>query len=225
MKYSFIKRTLLLFIILSPIIYSQSIGLSIGSTYYYIAKDFYNSYLDSPLKNILLQYNFKLNDNFQLSFISGYGWNSYNYHDVIYGPQGSSYNEYDVQSKGFPIETELKYQHYLTADSIFEPTIGIGIGYCNYKSTITNVNIYPNQDRGDLTTKGFSQYISFGLNIHISNKITSSIEFKKLILSNIKITGTLHELGYPYPNSFDEDYSSSTGLLDVGITLGVTYNL
>jgi len=225
MKYSFLRRALLLILILSPIIYSQSIGLSIGSSYYYIAKDFNYSYLDSPLKNILLQYNFNLNDNFQLSFVSGYGWTSYNYHEVDFGPQFSSYNEYDVQSKGFPIETELKYQHYLTADSIFEPTIGIGIGYCNFKSTIRNVNIYPNQDGSDLTTKGFSQYISFGLNVHISNKITSSIEFKKLILSNIRITGSLHGLGYPYPYTFDEDYSSSTGLLDVGITLGVTYNL
>ena len=223
MKSYLVKMILFLILIFSPAIYSQSISISLGSSYYYIAKDFNYRYLDSPLKNVLIQYNFKIDDNFQLSIISGYGWTSYNYHYVENGPQFSFYDEYDVKSKGFPIELEFKYQHYLTADSVFEPRAGIGVGYCNFKSTIRRVNY--SQNESDLTTKGFSQYLSIGMNVHISNKVISFVELKKLILSNIKIKGSLNALGYPYPNTFEEDYSSSTGLLDVGIILGVTYNL
>ena len=87
-----------------------------------------------------------IDNNFQLSIISGYGWTSYNYHEVQIGPNFSNHNEYDIQSKGFPVEIECKYQHFLTADSVFEPTIGIGIGYCNFKSTIKNGNSSPNEN-------------------------------------------------------------------------------
>jgi outer membrane protein W len=156
----------------------------------------------------------------------GYGWTNYNFHTTSSNTQFAWVNEFDVTSKGFPIQLELKYHHYLTVDSIFEPNIGLGVGYCNFKSSIKLVSpgaVEPYES--DLTTKGFSQYIEFGMAVRISKRIKSFIEFQKLILSNIKTSGDLSALGYPYGNGFEEDYPSSSGFSDVGISFGVNYNL
>ncbi|MHB8337528.1 MAG: hypothetical protein ACYDEE_08935 [Ignavibacteriaceae bacterium] len=227
MKYSFFKFIIILLLTLSPMEYSQSIGLSIGTSYYYIAKDINCNYLESPFKNILIQYNHEVARNLQISIMSGYGWTGYNFHTTSSNTQFAWVNELDVESKGFPIELELKFQHYLTTDSIFEPNIGIGIGYCNFNSSIKYVSQPTAQETAgsNLTTKGFSQYVEFGLSVRISNQLMGSLEFQKLILSSIKTSGDLSALGYPYTNGFEEDYPSSSGFSDVGITFGISYNL
>ncbi len=227
MKNSLFKIIVVSLLVLSPMVFSQSIGISIGTSYYYIAKDVNYNYLESPFKNILIQYNHEVARNLQISIMAGYGWSSYNFHTISSNTQFAWVNEYDVESKGLPIELEIKYQHYLTADSTFEPSIGIGIGYCNFNSNIKYV--YPPTAEGivesSLTTKGFSQYLEFGMSVRISNKFKSLIEFQKLIFSNIKTSGDLSALGYPYSKGFEEDYPSSSGFSDVGITFGIIYNL
>lgn len=227
MKSYLIKMTVFLILVTSTALYAQSTSLSpqsmsisLGTSYYYIGSDFK---LDGQLRNILLHYNFNLGNNFQLSIISGYGWASYTHHRVDGGWQFPDLDESDVSSKGFPVEIEFKYRHYLNADSVFEPTIGIGAGYCNYKSTLKN-RIYSDSE-SELTTKGFSQYFSFGMNIHFSHSLSGFIEFKKLIITSIKTSGSLSPLGIPYPDTYEEDYAPSTGLQDLGMIVGVTFKL
>jgi len=227
MKYTFPKVFIFLFLGLGPLEFAQSIGAGIGTSYYYIAKDINYNYLENPFKNILIQYDQNITGNIILSIMPGYGWTNYNFHTTSSNTQFAWVNEFDVTSKGFPIQLELKYHHYLTVDSIFEPNIGLGVGYCNFKSSIKYV--YPPTAEGvvesNLTTKGFSQYIEFGMAVRVSKRIKGSIEFQKLILSNIKTSGDLSALGYPYGNGFEEDYPSASGFSDVGISFGVNYKL
>ena len=70
---------------------------------------------------------------------------------------------------------EVVYQDtFIEKDSIFEPLIGIGGGYYHY--TTKDKNIYSNSSiEQKYITEGFAQYITFGMNVHLSERITSSI--------------------------------------------------
>jgi hypothetical protein len=219
MKKPFLQICLLILLLLSPAVYSQSIGVAIGSGYYYFNDNY--THLFRPLTTVSLRFGANLDNNFRLYITPGYGKSNYSIHQSQSGPSWNAYNEYHANTDGFLTEIECQYQHYLTSDSLFEPTLGIGIGYCDYKTKL-KTDTYSKTD-DEITTKGFSQFISLGMNIHISKKFTSYIELKKLIFHNIRIN-LLNTKVQPYTNTYEEDYSAMTGLSDLGITLGVNYN-
>jgi outer membrane protein W len=220
MKNPFLKTCLFLLLFISPMVRSQSIGVSIGSGYYYITNNTNYPYADDPLKTISLRFSTNLDNNFRLNITSGYGFSNYRYNQAEYDPSYYYYGEYHELTDGFLAEIECQYQHYLTSDSIFEPTFGIGIGYCDFSSKLKNSNSIKPDEK--IITKGFSQFISLGMNMHISKKITTYIELKKLIFSNIRINFLSKQ--DPSFITYEQDYSPMTGLSDLGITLGVNYN-
>jgi outer membrane protein W len=219
MKNPTLQICFLFLLIINPAINSQSIGVSIGSGYYYITN--INYYTNDPVKTVSLRYGFNLDINFQLNITAGYAFSNYKENHTSFGKYYYGNEEYHNLTDGFLTEIEYQYRHYLTSDSIFEPTLGIGIGYCNFRTKQKTSNITPDEE---MTTKGFSQFVSLGVNIHVSKKITGYFELKKLILTNIKIH-TLQKSDPPYTSTSDLDYSPLSGLSDLGITLGVNYNL
>jgi outer membrane protein W len=219
MKNPTLQICLFFLLLLSPAVNSQSIGISIGSGYYYIINNVVK-YENDPIKTVSLRYVTNLDNNFRMNITAGYGFSNYRYNDAESGPTYNNNYEYHSLTDGFLTEIECQYQHYLTSDSIFEPTLGIGIGYCDFR---TNLKVSSNIPDDKMTTKGFSQFISLGMNIHISKRFTGYIELKKLIFTNIKIN-TLPYSATPYKSTNVQDYSPLSGLLDLGITLGVNYN-
>ncbi|HUX60485.1 MAG TPA: hypothetical protein VMV32_04170 [Ignavibacteriaceae bacterium] len=219
-------RISLLFVLINIPSYSQnqSVSLSIGSSYYYVLRSSDYNYFDNNLEQFLIQYNYDIGRNLQMSVMAGYGWTNYNYHFVTYSYDFGDFNKFNIQAKGFPAAFELIYKHYIASDSVFEPFIGIGIGYCNLKSIIKHT--YPpfanDNQYGNLTTEGFSQYMSLGMNFRMANNISSFFKIQKEIFSNIKTSGNLSTFGYPYPESFKEDYSSSSNYSSIAITFGIT---
>lgn len=124
-------RISLLFLLINIPSYSQnqSVSLSIGSSYYYVLRSSDYNYFDNNLEQFLFQYNYDIGKNLQMSVMAGYGWTNYNYHFVTYSYDFGDFNKFNIQAKGFPAAFELIYKHYIASDSVFEPFIGIGIGY------------------------------------------------------------------------------------------------
>jgi outer membrane protein W len=220
MKNPTLQICLFLILLLSPAINSQSIGVNIGSGYYYITNNVVTPEND-PVKTVSLQYGYNLDNNFRLNITVGYGFSNYRYNHSSYSPNYNDNYEYHSLTDGFLTEIEYQYHHYLTSDSIFEPTLGIGIGYCDFRTKLKVATTNPDDE---MTTKGFSQFISLGMNIHVSKRFTGYIELKKLILTSIKVN-ILPYHAQPYQDNYEQDYSPLGGLSDLGITLGVNYNL
>ncbi|MGA9291650.1 MAG: hypothetical protein WBV81_03615 [Ignavibacteriaceae bacterium] len=224
------KFAILFCLFLNPMFYSQSIGINLGSGYYYI----YLSRMGNtgkigniPIKEVKLQYSHDIFNQMQISIMYGRGWNKYNYKEqFINNSNGQFYysDEYEIKSTGSPVEIEISYHQYLNSDSLFEPIIGLGIGYCNYKSTF--IERYSESTfRSEISTEGYSQYISIGLNMHITNKILTYIKLRKMLLNNLEISGDLNVILNGDGGTFKENYVSSTGLFDMGISLGLMFNL
>jgi len=163
------------------------------------------------IKNIFINYNSSLGSHFTIAARAGYGW--HNIENVYKIGGEESVNKENIE--GFPIETEIKYKHFIGTDSVFEPTIGLGAGYYNY---ITKLKSSPSNGI-EFTTKGFAQYITFGMNVHISEIIMSNIQFKKIMLNNIS---TKENKG---DSSSEVDYVQGSGINDLSISLGIFYKL
>jgi len=67
--------------------------------------------------------------------------------------------------------------------------------------------------------EGFAQYITFGLNIHLSEMITSTIRFKKIMIHSIS---TKYEVA---SGRYEKDYVQPNGFNDLAISLGIFFNL
>jgi len=203
--------------------YSQSIGIVYEVSSFSI-NDIYNTGDYSPsrgvIKNIFLNYNGFLFASFQFSLKAGYGWNI---HESHYDSRTDK-SLYEDNTSGIPIECEVRYQHYIEKDSVFEPLIGIGLGYYNYTTKHKYTSPNPSYSYGiDYTTEGFGQYILFGMNIHISKKVTSSIQFKKIMTHSIS---TKYDSGDPENRStHEEDIGQQSGFNNMAISLGIFYNL
>jgi outer membrane protein W len=163
------------------------------------------------IKNIFVNYNAPLGNDFMLSTRVGYGWDN---NESVYGSGGDeSVSEENIN--GFPVETEIKYKHFIERVSVFEPTIGVGIGYYNYTAKLKSGS----SNETELITKGFGQYITFGMNIHISKSIVSSIQFKKIMINSIS---TERDTDDSY---IEKDYVQGSGINDLSISLGIFYNI
>lgn len=208
----------LLIIVLFDQTFSQSIGIVYEASSLNTNNSVYNVFTENPpkgmIKNIFFDYSGFLSESFQMSLRVGYGWNVYK---MSYKGSGSeTINEEDTY--GIPFELDLKYQHYIEKDSVFEPLIGIGGGYYHY--TTKDKSIYnDSSEEQKYITKGFSQYIIFGLNIHLSEKITNSIRFKKIMIHSIS---TKYEVA---SGSYEKDYVQPNGFNDLAISLGIFYTL
>ena len=201
---------LCLFLILS---FNQTRSQTLGILYEassFSADNFIRGYSLSSgmIKNIFVDFDTPLYNSFHLSIKAGYGWSVYKEN---YSGTNESW-EHEISIDGFPVELDIEYQSFLERDSVFEPLLGLGIGYYDYaiKNKFTN-----SSDENDYRTTGFANYILFGMNIHITNQITTSIQFKKFMTNSISTT---------YENT-TSDYEQKSGISDLAISLGIFFNL
>jgi hypothetical protein len=169
------------------------------------------------IKNIFLNYNIYISNNFQLSFKAGYGWDKYS---TQYSSSGGN-SETEENTNGIPIECDIKFQEFTGKDSVFEPFTGIGLGFYNY-STKNSYNP-SNYDKQEYDTNGFAQYIIFGMNFHMSKRIITSIQFKKIMWNNISTRYNSSNLYYNSSTEFD--YAQKSGLYNIALSMGLYYSL
>lgn len=191
---------------------SQSLGIIYEASSFNLQDFYYYDYSSSSglIKNLFINYNAPLSDIFILSLKTGYGWNNYqfSYND---GNYKETYNE---TTKGIPVEAEIQFHHCLGKDSVFEPLIGIGLGYYYYTS---NKKASFSTVEHEYTSSGLAQYILIGMNINITSCLASSIQFKKIMINGISTK-------YESENHVEErDYSQGNGLDDIGVSFGILY--
>lgn len=201
----------LIFIIFNKT-YSQSIGF-IYEASSFNQKDLFYTEGSGPeglIKNFFINCNAPIDEFFILSVKAGYGWNKYGLSSADEG----SKNSYKQVTEGYPIEAELQYHHSLGIDSVFEPVIGIGAGYYYY---ISHSSYYYMKEK--FYARGFAQYLLVGVNINISNAVTSSIRLKKIMLNSIS---TKYEEDTVI---IERDYAQVNGFDDLSFSLGIFFNL
>jgi len=193
---------------------SQSFGIIYEASSFNLQDLYFYEYGNPTglIKNLFLNYNAPIHNSFILSFRAGYGWNKYEF---------SSDNGLDKETReqitdGIPIESQITYQHQLGKDSVFEPIFGIGIGYYFY---VSKYNFGSSFISHKYISKGFAQYIIFGMNLNIANGITGSIQCKKIMANCIS---TKYEEG----NSiFEKDYAQGNGFDDLSISIGLFFQV
>lgn len=204
---------LFLIVLSSKGIYSQSLGVVYEGSSFNLNNLFYhNGYsLSGMIKNLYVNFNTKISNDFIASTRIGYGWDN---HKSVNTSEGvESFSEENIN--GFPVEAEIKYKHLLTSDSIFEPIVGLGFGYYNYTTTRKNES----SNEMELITKGFGQYLTFGCNIHISKSLFSCIQFKKMMLNSIT---TKYEEG---DTILEKDFVQESGMNNLAISIGLFFSL
>jgi hypothetical protein len=192
--------------------YPQSIGIIYEASSFNL-RDFYYYEYSNPtglIKNIFLNYNAPLFESFLLSIKAGYGWNRYK---SSY-ESGNSKEVYDQTTKGVPLEAEIQYHHYLEKDSVFEPLIGIGLGYYYYLSRDKTSS---SSTENKFTSEGLTQYVMIGMNININSCLSTCIQFKKIMFNGI---ATKYE-NEDY--TVERDYAQGNGLDDIGVSFGIFY--
>lgn len=203
---------------LNSFIYSQSVGLGIGSDYYDI--NFPRRYdLEYSVQNAMLHYTHDIASNLSVSIILGYGW--VNYLNERESPSITQ-EVSSTKSEGYPLGLEIDYFHSLDKDSTFTPFLGFGVEYSDFKTTYRK-EIYSQTYISKLSTSGYSQYISFGINVRVFKNLISFIKFKKMMLNNIKTTGDLVAITGIRDDRFSQNYSPRNGILNIGITFGFCY--
>jgi hypothetical protein len=199
------------FFILFNETYSQSLGIIYEASSFNLQDFFYYSEYSKPsglIKNVFINYNASLFESFLLSLKVGYGWNSY---ESRYESENNK-EVYDQTTKGIPLEAEIQYHHYLEKDSVFEPLIGFGLGYYYYLSR--DKASYSTTEH-KYTSEGLGQYIMIGMNINISSCLSTSVQFKKIMINGITTK-------YESENYMEEkDYAQGNGLDDIGVSFGI----
>jgi hypothetical protein len=196
---------------------SQSLGIIFEASSFNLQDFYYNDY-SSPsglIKNLFINYNEPIGSSFILSIRAGYGWNRYSF---------SHYDGKDLHERatdGMPFEAEVKYNHFIGTDSVFAPLIGVGLGYYIYesKNKMSSSTLEFNTFENKFTSKGFTQYLVFGMNIHISRIISGSLQLKKIMINSISTEYTEGN------DKIEKDYAQGNGLDDLSFSLGIFFNL
>jgi hypothetical protein len=199
--------------------YSQSLGLTLESFPITIISFGESGNAYGNIKNLMVTYNAPIKESFILSLKAGYGSDSYtgSYDSKQISPFLVYSEKYEYKTSGIPIETELVYHHFVSSDSIFEATLGVGLGYCHYKTTIDQ-NFYH-----VFITSGFNQSISLGMNIHIHPQIICSIGINKIFYNSIKTREESSTTSYISVRESDD--WEKPGLSGVSLYFGVYFNL
>ncbi|MGE5350766.1 MAG: hypothetical protein ACM3P0_01700 [Acidobacteriota bacterium] len=231
-------------ILLYKPLYGQEAGISFGTSVFPAAvlERAYYPYIDIgpssatygatiiTAKEVKFHFSYYLSHNICLDLSAGYGF-SRNKKDskAIYpktswgGPDNSITSE-EYNSDGYPGLIELQFFAPLNESGTLIPFLGLGAGYCYYKTKFTEKNNSVTT-KTDLSTKGFGQYVSAGLNIKFTDRFSVSLHLQKLLLSNLK-TEKSNPIRFP-ASATDPLYNSSLehvvqpGLGDVALSAGV----
>ena len=204
------KKIIVLLLIVASISFAKQFGVSLGTGTFAGTDDY------AP-KHLIGHYYMGLNEKFILGFSAGFGMVKYN-EEINYDP-GSVRDDYEnsVSINGISIEAEFLYFQAIPNTSI-KPYIGAGLGVYSYKRNEDNEE---NDFEAEGNTFGFGQFITFGLDMDISKKLSMFVQFRKLGFSMLK---TVDEIDDGNDHEITTDYLAQPGINDLGITAGVKFN-
>ena len=155
--------------------------------------------------------------------------------DVSY--QGNRFTEeFKIDVKGLPIEGAFIFHVPIDNQNRFEVRFGLAGGYYSYtikqegfREEVFNNQVFRDElDEPDIKISGIAQSFLAGLSIGISPKIRAILEVSKMGFSMIKVkqdieiedNGTKINVG-----ESEENFNAATGLNDLGVTVGIYFNL
>lgn len=202
------KKIVLLVLIMAGLLFSQKFGVSLGTGTFAGTDDY------SP-KHVIGHFYMPFNEKFTLGFSLGFGSAQYN-KEIEYADPTANDEKTEISIIGIPLEAEILYSQAIPNSSI-KPYLGLGLGIYSYNR---DEEADGNNDQ-DGTFFGLAQFITFGLDISITEKMTMFTQFRKLGFSMIKFTNDI-EGG----NEREEitDYLSQPGINDLGISAGIKFN-
>lgn len=230
-------------ILLYKPLYGQEAGISFGTSVFpaVVLDNTYNSYVyiaasaasyGSTIitaKELMFHFSYYLSSNIKLDLSAGYGfgrnkkeWKTV-YAKTSLGPDNFM-NSVEYSTDGYPGLVEFQFFAPLNESGTLIPFLGLGTGYCSYKTKFTEKS-NSITTRTDLSTKGFGQYVSAGLNIKFMDRISISLQLQKLLLSSLK-TNKSNPVRFPASET-EPIYTSSLehvvqpGLGDVALSAGV----
>ncbi len=216
-KYQTIISLIAFVLFISNLGFGQNVGVSFGTGVF--SGDFEGG---STPKNITghLYLPFPLNPNLTLNVSVGYGIGNYLSETDL--DQGDD-SEYESSTKGFPIEGEILYFKPLSGETSIQPFLGLGAGF--YKYTTLDKDKYGSDVEEDETQiSGLAQYFTFGMKMDIDSNLSAFLQFKKLGVSLIRSEYDLTSDGDKY-GTRKRDVVAWPGIFDLGIALGVRFNL
>ena len=205
------KKIMVLILVVVSISFSKQFGVSLGTGTYAGTDDY------SP-KHVIGHYYMGLNNQFTLGFSAGFGMSRYNTEIDYYDDVANDDYETNVTVNGIALEGEFLYFQAIPNSSI-KPYIGAGLGVYSY-----NRDEEAEKFDAEATTFGFGQFVTFGLDMAISEKLSIFVQFRKLGFSMMKTT---NEIDHDNNNQDREeiiDYLAKPGTNDLGITVGMKFD-
>ncbi len=206
------KKTIIALLVISGMIFAQRFGASVGT-------GTFAGYDDYSPKHLTGHFYLPLNDKFSFDFSVGIGGANFD-SEGDYDPS-STHDDYEnsVKVRGANLEAGFLYTY--KTGSVFEPFAGLGLGIYSYSRDEDNEE---NNFESEASYTGLGQFITFGLDMKISEKFTAFVQFKKLGLSYINVND---ERDYGNDNNDVEesyDYLAAPGVDDLGISAGVKFS-
>lgn len=204
------KKTILIIMVISAITFAQRFGASIGT-------ETYAGYDDFSPKHLTGHFYLPLNDKFSFDFSAGIGLANYET-ETDFEDAGETDTKNTVKISGANVEVGLFYTHKFQG-SAFEPFAGLGLGIYSYTRTEEAENF-----ESEAVASGLGQFITFGLNMKVSEKFTAFVQFKKLGASFISVTEDYDHDNNNRDAEIVTDYSAKPGTQDLGISAGIKFS-
>jgi len=203
----------------------------------------------------LIPINFKANFSYYFTpklairFSSGYGLSRQKSHkeidfSKIHSKDVISKNESKFTVTGFPAEVALLFQTAVDPRANIFLHFGIGLGYYvyNYKAEGTSEelesktnkwNMEENYINPEINLSGGAQFFVLGFDINIGPKVGATLEFSKIGWSMMKLTRDIvsqeidaGEIAYETKYGYErQDYAVMNGFNDIGVSLGIFWQL
>ena len=203
------KRIMVLILVIASISFAKQFGVSLG-TGTYAGIDTYTP------KHLIGHYYMTMNEKFTLGFSLGFGSAQFK-EEIDYADPANPNEETEVSITGIPLEAEILYFQAIPNSSI-KPYVGVGLGFYSYKRIEENDNF-----DSEASTFGVGQFITFGLEMDLSEKISAFVQFRKLGFSMMKIVNDIERNNPINDEEVTYDYLGWPGINDLGITAGVKF--
>ncbi|MDA3884875.1 MAG: outer membrane beta-barrel protein [Candidatus Delongbacteria bacterium] len=206
------KKLIILIFVITSMMFAQKFGVSVG-TGTFAGTDNY-----SP-KHAIGHYYMSMNDKFTLGFSAGFGIAQFNTEEDFADPADAT-EEINVSITGIALEGEILYFQAIPNSGI-KPYVGLGLGVYSYNRNEENDD---NNFESEATTFGFGQFVTFGLDMNISEKMTMFVQFRKLGFSMLKTTNTIERNNPINDSEVTSDYLAHPGMNDLGVSAGMKFS-
>ena len=205
------KKIMVLLLVVASMLFAKQFGVSLGTGTFAGTEDY------SP-KHAIGHYYMTMNEKFTLGFSAGFGMMQYEI-ERDYDNSPPNDRKTTISIAGIPLEAELLYFQAIPNSNI-KPYIGLGLGVYSYKRIEEDDN-----SESEATTFGFGQFVTFGLDMNISESVSMFVQFRKLGFSMMKtVDGVDDTTGADDDYEETSDYLAQPGINDLGITVGMKFN-